>query len=63
MQVQAFVPLLEKYRDYNTNPANETIERVMTRINNPNGGFYKILYDNVLVGRYVYFGENRHNFG
>lgn len=33
IQVKAFMPLLEKYKDYNTNPANETIERVITRIN------------------------------
>ncbi|MDQ1005223.1 hypothetical protein QFZ28_005801 [Neobacillus niacini] len=50
MQVKAFMPLLEKYKDYDTNPANETIDRVFTRINNPNGGFYKILVDNILVG-------------
>ncbi len=42
--------LLDKYKDYRTNPANETIERVITRINNPNGGFYKILGDNKFVG-------------
>jgi GNAT superfamily N-acetyltransferase len=44
------MPLLEKYKDYDTNPANETIDKVFTRINNPNGGFYKILVDNVFVG-------------
>ena len=50
IQVMAFMPLLEKYQDYHTNPANETIERVITRINNPNGGFYRIIVDNKLVG-------------
>jgi GNAT superfamily N-acetyltransferase len=50
IQVNAFMPLLEKYKDYQTNPANETIERVITRINNPQGGFFKILADNHLVG-------------
>lgn len=42
--------MLEKYKDYHTNPANESIKRVITRINNPHGGFYKILVDNNLVG-------------
>ena len=42
IQVNAFLPLLEVYKDYNTNPANETIERTITRINNPSGGLYKI---------------------
>ena len=41
IQVNAFTPLLEVYKDYNINPANETIERMITRINNPSGGFYK----------------------
>ncbi len=41
IQVKAFMPLLEKYKDYETNPANETIERVITRINKPNGSFLR----------------------
>ncbi len=62
IQVKAFVPLLEKYKDYNTNPANETIERVITRINNPNGGFYKILVDNILVGAISVFWKEEVQF-
>ncbi|QPQ31335.1 GNAT family N-acetyltransferase [Lysinibacillus sp. JNUCC 51] len=50
IQVKAFMPLLNKYEDYETNPANETIERVISRINQQNGSFYKILADNTLVG-------------
>jgi len=50
IQVNAFLPLLEVYKDYNTNPANETMERMITRINNPSGGFYKIIIDTILVG-------------
>ncbi|SFC94676.1 Ribosomal protein S18 acetylase RimI [Bacillus sp. OV322] len=50
IQVKAFNPLLDEYKDYETNPANETIEKVLARINNPDGGFYKILSDDVLVG-------------
>lgn len=55
IQVMAFMPLLEKYKDYHTNPAKETIERVITRINNPNGRFYKILVNNNLVGAICVF--------
>lgn len=55
------MPLLKEYNDYNTNPANETIDRVITRINNPDGVFYKILSDNVLVGAIcVYWKEQPH---
>lgn len=50
IQVKAFMPLLEKYKDYDTNPANETIEDVIKRINNSNGRVYKIVYGNTLVG-------------
>jgi len=50
IQVEAFMPLLDKYKDYEANPANESLKRVTTRINNPNGGFYKILSENTLVG-------------
>ncbi|WP_336781736.1 hypothetical protein [Paenibacillus illinoisensis] len=33
MKVKAFMPLLERYQDFETSPANETIERVLTQIN------------------------------
>ncbi|MDF2700923.1 MAG: acetyltransferase family protein [Haloplasmataceae bacterium] len=62
IQFKAFMPLLEKYKDYNTNPANETIERVLTRINNPDGGFYKILFGDVLVGAICVFWRERTQF-
>lgn len=55
IQVKAFMPLLDTYKDFETNPANETIEKVITRINNRNGGFYKILADNKLVGAICVF--------
>ncbi len=55
IQVKAFLPLLEKYQDFETNPANESVERVVKRITNPQGGFYKILLDKVLVGAICVF--------
>ena len=50
MQVKAFAPLLEKYQDYDTNPANEKMDRVIARINHPAGGFYKIVHGDMLAG-------------
>ncbi|MFC1451284.1 GNAT family N-acetyltransferase, partial [Bacillus cereus] len=38
MQIDSFSPLLHKYKDYETNPANETIEKTICRINQVNGG-------------------------
>jgi GNAT superfamily N-acetyltransferase len=59
IQKSAFQPLLNKYRDYDTNPANESIDRVLKRISNPNGGFYKILVDNTLVGAICVFWKEK----
>ena len=50
IQVESFLPLLEKYKDYNTNPANEPIEKVKTRLNDPKSSFYKIHVNNDVVG-------------
>lgn len=58
MQVKAFLPLLDKYQDFDTNPANEAIEKTIARINQNNGSFYKILADNMLIGAIrVYWKE------
>lgn len=50
MQIDSFSPLLHKYKDYETNPANESIEKTIFRINNPSSNFYKIIIDSRLVG-------------
>jgi GNAT superfamily N-acetyltransferase len=64
IQVKAFMPILNKYQDYDTNPANENIERLISRINHPYGGFYKILYDNRLIGAIrVIWKEETTRFG
>lgn len=50
MQKKAFWPLLEKYQDYGTSPAMETIARTQKRIADPSGGFFKILADGNWAG-------------
>lgn len=50
MQIDSFSPLLNKYKDYETNPANESIEKTISRINNTDGGYYKIKVASDLVG-------------
>ena len=50
MQIDSFSPLLHKYKDYETNPANESIEKTIFRINNPSSNFYKMIIDSKLVG-------------
>jgi GNAT superfamily N-acetyltransferase len=54
IQVETFTPLLKKYEDYNTNPANQTIDDIIERINDideeENNIFYKIMLGNNMVG-------------
>lgn len=50
MQKKAFWPLLEKYQDYSTSPAMETIARTQKRIAEPSGGFFKIVADGNWAG-------------
>ncbi|HFJ9437669.1 MULTISPECIES: GNAT family N-acetyltransferase [Bacillus] len=50
MQIDSFKPILNKYKDYNTSPANESIEKTILRINNPSNNYYKIILDSNLVG-------------
>ena len=42
MQKRAFSPLLEKYQDYSTNPACESIEKIIDRLHQPHTDYYVI---------------------
>ncbi|WP_151733839.1 GNAT family N-acetyltransferase ['Paenibacillus yunnanensis' Narsing Rao et al. 2020] len=50
MQVRTFLPLLEKYQDAETSPANEPVERVLQRIEQPQSDYYIIQNAGVPVG-------------
>ncbi|MDN7245346.1 GNAT family N-acetyltransferase [Planococcus shenhongbingii] len=50
LQVAAFQPLLEKYQDYDTSPANESVEKVASRIIRPDSEFFKIFVDGEFCG-------------
>jgi len=60
MQVKAFMPLLEKYQDYDTNPANESLERIIARFNQKTTDYYLIKYFEDTIGgiRIVKLGNN-----
>ncbi|MEK4475614.1 hypothetical protein NSQ91_20500 [Paenibacillus sp. FSL R7-0048] len=49
MQVKAFMPLLEKYKDYETSPANESVEQIRDRINQSFADYYMIKYFDIAV--------------
>ena len=50
MQIESFRELLEKYQDMDTNPANEAVERVIERLEQPFTYFYLLQEDRTIVG-------------
>lgn len=50
MQVEAFRELLEKYQDFDTNPANETVEKVEARLKQEFTFYYFICIGQQKVG-------------
>jgi GNAT superfamily N-acetyltransferase len=50
MQIKAFKPLLEKYQDYETSPANESLEQIISRINQSYTDYYIIKNSDIAVG-------------
>ena len=50
MQIESFMPLLEKYQDFETSPANEPIEKMVNRINQSFTDYYIIKKDGINVG-------------
>ncbi|WP_127536965.1 GNAT family N-acetyltransferase [Paenibacillus illinoisensis] len=50
MKVKAFMPLLETYQDFETSPANETVEKVITQINQSFTDYFIIYHVDVAVG-------------
>ena len=50
MQKEAFAALLEKYQDHETSPANETLERITWKLQQPDSYFYQIEVDGKVVG-------------
>lgn len=50
MQIKAFMPLFDKYQDYETSPANESVERIIDRLNQSFTDYYIIKISNISVG-------------
>ena len=50
MQVEAFSRLLEKYQDYDLNPAAEEMDKVLARFEQPETTFYFIIANGDKVG-------------
>ncbi len=50
MQLESFQPLLDKYQDYDTNPASEPIDKITNRLKQEETYYYFICMDDVKVG-------------
>lgn len=50
MQKECFKSHFEQYQDVEASPVNESIDKMLFRINYENGGYFKIIVDNIHVG-------------
>ena len=50
MQIEAFSGLLDKYRDYDTNPGAENFEKVLNRFEQPWTAYYFLVADGQRIG-------------
>ena len=50
MQLESFQSLLDKYQDYDTNPASEPIDKIINRLNQEETYYYFICMDDAKVG-------------
>lgn len=50
LQQQAFAELLETYQDHETSPANESLERIIWKLQQPDSYFYRIQVGSETVG-------------
>jgi len=50
MQLKSFKELLDKYQDYDINPGNEPIDKIIARINQKETDYYIIKHNNISVG-------------
>ena len=50
LQVEAFLPLYEKYHDDDMSPAKETLKRIIEKIEEPASEFYLVYFEKEAVG-------------
>ncbi|MDT8976605.1 GNAT family N-acetyltransferase [Paenibacillus sp. chi10] len=50
MQIKSFMPLLNTYQDLETSPANESVERIIDRLNQSFTDYYIIKSSNISIG-------------
>ena len=50
MQTEAFADMLDKYKDYDTSPANDSLDNVVSRAQQPGSAYYFIVAGDRTVG-------------
>lgn len=50
LKVKSFLPLLDIYKDYETSPATEPPEKIISQINSPTSDYYIIESNRIYVG-------------
>lgn len=50
LQIRSFMALLQKYQDFDTNPANEPINKVIARLMQPFTDYYLVKKDELVIG-------------
>ena len=61
IQVESFSPLLEKYQDYETNPASEQVDKVKARLEQSSTYYYYIKLCDVIVGTIRVIDDKKSN--
>ena len=60
MQIKAFQPLLDKYQDFETSPANEQFQRTIDRLHQLQTDYYVIFYESIPVGAIRIVNKDNH---
>lgn len=50
MQIESFTPHFQRYKDLESTPVNESLEKMLFRINYEKGCYFKIMADNTHAG-------------
>ncbi|WP_054957331.1 GNAT family N-acetyltransferase [Paenibacillus dakarensis] len=62
MQIKAFKPLLDTYQDHETSPANESVERIVDRLNQFYTEYYIIKNMDTSVGAIRIVSKDNHTY-
>lgn len=59
LQIKSFKTLLERYKDYSTNPASESLSKIQKRFNENKTTYYLICYNDIYIGAVRLITKNK----